>query len=299
MAGDLAILEKLNQLVEKTVNANQEFQEGIETLSKVKSELLKEMDGLETKHKQLNAQIQGQIDDLRTEVQAADQGLGTTIHAEINKQSAAINKLLTEKYQPKGAYQKAGDYLTASGGTVKQLTVDGGPGIGNGWEQAITLAPSKVLAFQTAAGIRFLIGGANNGKLSFYSMAKASGTGDKTVSLTIEADGKIRTTQPISSSSSIQYKQNINALAEDQARCALSQLRPVQYTFIDDISQELELGFIAEEAPEAVTTSDGRGIVFNRIVAVLTKVVQNQTKLIEELQSKVAQLEDAAPAVGR
>ncbi len=51
------------------------------------------------------------------------------------------------------------------------------------------------------------------------------------------------------------------------------------------------MGFIAEDVPELVATNDRKGLSSMDIVAVLTKVLQEQQKTISELTGRVADLE--------
>ena len=54
---------------------------------------------------------------------------------------------------------------------------------------------------------------------------------------------------------------------------------------------EKHVGFVAEDVPELVATKDKKGLSPMDITAVLTKVVQNQQKDIEELKARFAELE--------
>jgi hypothetical protein len=51
------------------------------------------------------------------------------------------------------------------------------------------------------------------------------------------------------------------------------------------------VGFIAEDVPELVATKDKKGMSSMDVVAVLTKVVQDQQKTIAELSKKMDELE--------
>jgi hypothetical protein len=51
------------------------------------------------------------------------------------------------------------------------------------------------------------------------------------------------------------------------------------------------VGFIAEDAPDLVASANRKGMSAMDVVAVLTKVVQDQQKTIAELSRKVAALE--------
>ena len=76
----------------------------------------------------------------------------------------------------------------------------------------------------------------------------------------------------------------------------LKQLNPVEFAYKAD-SQEKHVGFIAEDAPELVATKDRKGMSSMDVVAVLTKVVQEQQRTIAELSEKVAQLQAGARLV--
>jgi hypothetical protein len=56
-------------------------------------------------------------------------------------------------------------------------------------------------------------------------------------------------------------------------------------------SQDKHVGFIAEDVPDLVATPDRKALSPMDIVALLTKVVQEQQKTIAELTEKVSRLE--------
>ncbi len=93
--------------------------------------------------------------------------------------------------------------------------------------------------------------------------------------------------------SSRELKEKIEALAAPDAREVLGGLTPVRYQYKTEPG-EMHLGFIAEEVPEAVATADRKGLSPMDIVAVLTKVVQEQQRTIEQLNQKVSLLEKNA-----
>lgn len=90
--------------------------------------------------------------------------------------------------------------------------------------------------------------------------------------------------------SSRSYKTDICDLQTDEAMSALKQLNPVHFTYKAD-KTEHHVGFIAEDVPDVVATKDRKGLSPMDIVAVLTKVVQEQQKTIDELTARVNQLE--------
>jgi hypothetical protein len=90
--------------------------------------------------------------------------------------------------------------------------------------------------------------------------------------------------------SSRAYKQDIAELSLDDAATTLSALEPVTFAYKAD-PEEKHVGFIAEDVPALVATGDRTGLSPMDVVAVLTKVLQEQQKTIAELQARVAQLE--------
>ena len=97
--------------------------------------------------------------------------------------------------------------------------------------------------------------------------------------------------------SSKEYKKNIKELTRDEAMGALKGLRPVKFSYKMNI-EETHVGFIAEDAPDLVVTKDRKGMSSMDVVAVLTKVVQEQQRTIAELSRKVAKLENRAKIKG-
>jgi hypothetical protein len=86
--------------------------------------------------------------------------------------------------------------------------------------------------------------------------------------------------------SSKAYKENIRNLSIKEAKQALKQLSPKKYNYKIDTKEEC-LGFIAEEVPELVSTQNRKGLSPMDIIAVLTKVVQEQQRKIEDLEKKI------------
>ena len=88
-------------------------------------------------------------------------------------------------------------------------------------------------------------------------------------------------------SSSRAHKENIKELTGPQAILALAQLNPVTYNYKVD-AQEKHVGFIAEDVPDLVASKDRTGLSALDIVAVLTKVLQEQKKIIDSQQKSMA-----------
>ena len=123
--------------------------------------------------------------------------------------------------------------------------------------------------------------------------------------LTIDRDGNVgigvaRPTHPFemvngahvssggvwTNSSSRDRKENIEAITVEEALTVLAGLEPVHYNYKND-SQESYVGFIAEDVPGLVATSDRKGLSAMDIVAVLTKVMQAQQQQIKELEAQL------------
>ena len=89
--------------------------------------------------------------------------------------------------------------------------------------------------------------------------------------------------------SSVELKENIHNLTSEEAMDALKGLNPVKYNYKSD-NQEECVGFIAEEVPDLVASKDRRGMSPMDVVAVLTKVIQEQQKDINTLKRSNKQL---------
>jgi hypothetical protein len=92
--------------------------------------------------------------------------------------------------------------------------------------------------------------------------------------------------------SSRESKQEIAPLSADAARAALGQLAPVTFAYRADPA-ERHVGFVAEDVPALVATADRKGLSPMDIVAVLTRVVQEQQAALAALQAEMATLRQA------
>jgi hypothetical protein len=91
--------------------------------------------------------------------------------------------------------------------------------------------------------------------------------------------------------SSRDYKENIQEISSIEALKALKGLQPVKYNFKKDPLKDLTVGFIAEDVPDLVATKDKKALSPLEIVAVLTKVVQEQQALVAKLSERITELE--------
>lgn len=85
-------------------------------------------------------------------------------------------------------------------------------------------------------------------------------------------------------------KQDIHQLDGAAAFDALNALQPVTFAYKTNPA-ETHVGFIAEDVPELVATADRSGLSSMDVVAVLTKVIQQQQRTIEEMQTRLEKLE--------
>jgi hypothetical protein len=90
--------------------------------------------------------------------------------------------------------------------------------------------------------------------------------------------------------SSRAVKQDIHELNGDAALDALKGLQPVTFAYKEHPG-ETNVGFIAEDVPELVATSDRKGLSSMDVVAVLTKVIQEQQRTIDDMQTRLRELE--------
>ena len=81
-------------------------------------------------------------------------------------------------------------------------------------------------------------------------------------------------------------KQNISRLTADVAMAALQQLDPVVFSYRSE-PEEQYAGFIAEDVPDIVASHDRQSLSAMDVVAVLTRVVQQQQQKIEELEARL------------
>jgi hypothetical protein len=90
--------------------------------------------------------------------------------------------------------------------------------------------------------------------------------------------------------SSREIKENIFDLTLEDAKETLKGLNPVRFNYKKNKEEE-RVGFIAEDVPDLVAINGRKNLNSMDIVAVLTRVVQEQEKTISELKEKIAELE--------
>ena len=84
-------------------------------------------------------------------------------------------------------------------------------------------------------------------------------------------------------------KENIQPLSSKEAMDAFNKLQPMTYNYKSDKSEQY-VGFIAEDVPKLVAINSRDGLSAMDMVAVLTKVVQEQNKQLKLQEEKIKEL---------
>jgi hypothetical protein len=186
---------------------------------------------------------------------------------------------------------------TSPANKLHVVGADGGAGV------AMIAGASSGLAFQSNAGSNDIVGrnAANSAYENIHIRAGASNqlfastTGNVGIGTTSPAyplhmgSGAYVTTGGVwTNASSRAYKKDIAPLGTDRAVKTLKALQAVTFKYRKD--DEPHVGFIAEDVPEIVATKDRKGLSAMDIVAVLTKVVQQQQEQIEAQQAALKAL---------
>lgn len=98
--------------------------------------------------------------------------------------------------------------------------------------------------------------------------------------------------------SSRELKKDIQELPADEATRTMQTLKPVTYAY-KSAPDDRQVGFIAEDVPELVATEDRKGLSPMDVVAVLTKVVQEQQKTMEQQQEQLRQQSEQLAEIQR
>lgn len=98
------------------------------------------------------------------------------------------------------------------------------------------------------------------------------------------------TATSFATSSSRSFKEGIRELEGHEALSALSALRPSRYRYKREFGGEEHLGFVAEEVPTLVRSSDGKAVKTGDIVALLAKVAQEQQRVLQQQEAMLSKL---------
>jgi hypothetical protein len=149
------------------------------------------------------------------------------------------------------------------------------------------VAPNPSLRFMTGNTVRMIID--NEGFIGIGGIATGNPTSpihytNGAVTATLSTAGVW------TDNSSRAAKENIVDLDANVAFKTLRELNPVTYDY-KVLPTDGKVGFIAEDVPELVATPDRKGLSAMDIVAVVTKVVQEQQKTIDQLNQRISELE--------
>ena len=149
-----------------------------------------------------------------------------------------------------------------------------------GWNVGESHDYAEIFALQEGVAYKNLVLVPNGGNL---------GIGTTNPDFLIDTGGAYCNGNTWVNASSRKYKDNIKELTADEAMDTLKGLNPVKFNFKVS-SDEKNVGFIAEDVPELVAMKDRKGMSSMDVVAVLTKVVQEQQKTISKLSKEMAEL---------
>lgn len=108
----------------------------------------------------------------------------------------------------------------------------------------------------------------------------------------VRIDSNVQVKGVLTQASSITLKENVAALSGQEAMAALQGLSAVTFTYKADERKEQHVGFIAEDVPGLVAKADRTAVSAMDVVAVLTRVVQEQQRTITNLAAEVRALKD-------
>jgi hypothetical protein len=152
---------------------------------------------------------------------------------------------------------------------------------------ASATAPNPSLRFATGNTVRMIID--NEGFIGIGNIATGNPTSP--IHYTNGATTALLTTAGVwQDASSRAAKEHIEELSTEAAMDALKELNPVTYNY-KVAPTDPKVGFIAEDVPEIVATPERNGLSALDIVAVVTKVVQEQQKTIDQLNARISELE--------
>jgi hypothetical protein len=165
-------------------------------------------------------------------------------------------------------------YCTGTNGRVARLV----PYLGANAYNPLTEAGDVGLFFSDGAG---------------FVIAPHSSAGK---GMRLDPYGNLGVTGTLTTGSSRDLKNNIDELSGEEAVEALMSLVPVKYNYKTN-TEELELGFIAEDVPELVARNDRKSLSPMDFAALSVSVIQelkreneNQQRQITELKALVVQL---------
>jgi len=152
-----------------------------------------------------------------------------------------------------------------------------------GWNVGATHEYAEIFGLQEGVGYKNLILNPAAGNVGI-------GTTSPSHPLQMASGAYVSSGGAWTNASSREYKKDIKQLTKNEAMDAFTKLNPVKFSYKAG-SQEKHVGFIAEDAPELVASKDRKGMSSMDVVAVLTKVVQEQQRTIAALSRRLSKVE--------
>ena len=152
-----------------------------------------------------------------------------------------------------------------------------------GWNVGATHEYAEIFALQEGVAYKNLILNPTAGYVGI-------GTTSPSYPLQMGSGAYVSSGGVWTNASSREYKKDIKELTKVEAMDAFTKLNPVKFSYKAGF-EEKHVGFIAEDAPELVATKDRKGMSSMDVVAVLTKVVQEQQRTIAELSRRLSLVE--------
>ncbi len=236
-----------------------------------------------------------------TETNHSHTGIGnTTGFAAIeNATNYGALMILGRAGTPKGRYVKLWDYLQVNGGmeiyssaNPTVLRIQSAAGFGAGriefWSDPQGSQPEWRPSFIQSTD---QAPGTWSGGMAFYVNGRGFERRTAAVEVMRIIEGRVIVNGVLQQSSSRSLKENIGALSSQEAIATLAALNPVKFNYKADSLHEQHLGFVAEDVPELVASLDRETLSSMNIVAILTKVLQEQQATIVTLTNRLAALE--------
>ncbi len=205
-------------------------------------------------------------------------GNGTTQFSILNdgRSSNSVVSLRTDTSSPIA-------FLT-NGSERMRITSGGGVGIN-------TTVPTGAFTVQELSGQVMRSESSSSGTVTHLQFVKVSGGAAQIGAIT-------GTTSSVSYTSGSDYRLKENVITDWDATTLLKQLKPSKFNFKDNQSETVT-GFIAHEVQEVLPYlvngekdgEDMQSMDYAKLTPLLTKAIQEQQKLIEDLKSRIEVLE--------
>jgi len=216
----------------------------------------------------------------------------TTFKVEDNGSISSASKLLSNGASAWGSAPFVlGQDVRNRGIVISNKATSNQKNIYFGWNVGTTHEYAEIFALQEGVAYKNLILNPNAGYVGI-------GTTSPSHPLEMGSGAYVSTGGVWTDASSREYKTDIKKLTRDEAMDVFRKLSPVKFCYKAD-SEDRHVGFIAEDAPSLVATKDRKGMSPMDVVAVLTKVVQEQQKVVQAQKATIAELSRRLAVVER